>query len=177
QRPEGISRTNRAEISFEKATHVFQKDVVAWLWAPPADQPDSGPRVQIPVKVLFILGASFLLMAFLNGIVQYTRIGKAMRACAQDKTTAALMGVNVNRVIVVTFMLGSAMAAVAGILYGLYLGSGIYFRMGYFAGVLAFAAAVLGGIGNLKGAMLGGLLLGFVQGISKAYVTEWLTSW
>lgn len=177
QRPEGISRSNRAEISFEKSTHIFQKDLAAWIWTAPEGDVAAKPRVQIPVKVIFILFASFLLMIFLNAIVQYTRIGKAMRACAQDKTTAALMGVNVNRVIVVTFMLGSAMAAVAGILYGMYLGSGVYFRMGYFAGVLAFAAAVLGGIGNLKGAMLGGLLLGFVQGMSKAYVTEWMSHW
>ncbi|GAB4324372.1 MAG: hypothetical protein Kow0059_19920 [Candidatus Sumerlaeia bacterium] len=196
QRPEGLDRSHRLEIGFDKATHVFQKDALTLLGlvreAGIAENGEDGARpaaasmgsdsssartlrVQIPVKVIFILAASIVLMVFLNSIVQYTKIGKAMRACAQDKATAALMGVNVNRVIVLTFMLGSAMAAVAGILYGLYLGSGIYFRMGYFAGVLAFAAAVLGGIGNLKGAMLGGLLLGFVQGISKAYITEWLS--
>jgi branched-chain amino acid transport system permease protein len=161
-RPEGA---DRLEIVHEKQKHPFEQDLSV-RGLPP-----------LSIKILFIWGVTILLMGVLHGVVQYTRLGKAMRACSQDRVTSALMGIPVNRVITCTFMIGSAMAAVAGILYGLYLGSGIYYRMGYFAGVLAFAAAVLGGIGNLKGAMLGGMLLGFTQGISKAYITEWLTEW
>jgi branched-subunit amino acid ABC-type transport system permease component len=125
-------------------------------------------------KSVMILIVTFLLMFLLELIVHQTTIGKAMRACALDKTTASLMGINVDRVISFTFMIGSALAAVAGILYALYLGSGVSYRMGYYAGVFAFAAAVLGGIGNIRGALLGGFILGFVQVLTDAYLTRWL---
>lgn len=134
-------------------------------------------RVIVPgftYKSVFILAITLFLMFVLEIIVHKTRIGKAMRACALDKTTASLMGVNVDRVISFTFMLGSALAAVAGVLYGLYLGSGISYRMGYYAGVIAFASAVLGGIGNIRGAILGGFILGFVQVYANTYFTKWL---
>ncbi|MAF11734.1 hypothetical protein CMK11_14910 [Candidatus Poribacteria bacterium] len=133
--------------------------------------------VEIRWKVVFIWASTIVLMALLEAVVQRTRVGKAMRACALDKVTAALMGIDVNRIIALTFALGSAMAAAAGILFGLYRGSGIGYRMGFHPGVIAFAAAVLGGIGNIRGAMLGGLVLGIVQVISSAYITDWLGNW
>jgi branched-chain amino acid transport system permease protein len=93
-----------------------------------------------------------------------------MRACASDPTTAALMGVDVDRTIAATFMIGSAMAAVAGVLYSLRVGGNISFRMGYYPGVIAFAAAVLGGIGDLRGALLGGMLLGAARAFWASYL-------
>jgi branched-chain amino acid transport system permease protein len=123
-------------------------------------------------KELLVWVAAVLMMLLLHLLVGYTRIGKAMRACAEDKVTAALMGIPVNRVIAVTFMIGSAMAAVAGVLYSLKAGGNISFRMGYYPGVIAFAAAVLGGIGNLKGAVLGGMLIGFTQALCGGYLAS-----
>lgn len=135
-------------------------------------------RVILPgltYKSVFILLTTLCLMFCLEMIIHRTRLGTAMRACALDKTTSALMGVHVDRIISSTFMIGSALAAVAGVLYGLYLGSGIGYRMGYYAGVIAFASAVLGGIGNIRGAILGGFILGFVQVFANTYFTKWLS--
>ena len=134
-------------------------------------QPDTlegEPAVSVLKDVLVWITA-FAMMGGLHLLVQKTKIGKAMRACALDQTTASLMGVNVNRVIAFTFMVGSAMAAVAGILYSIKVGGGIFFRMGYYPGVIAFAAAVLGGIGHLKGALLGAMLLGFASSFWQGY--------
>ena len=137
------------------------------------------PVFEIPFVHYAVLGkevavwaAALFLMVFLNVIVQHTKVGRAMRACSQDKDTAALMGVDVNRIIMLTFVIGSAMAAVAGILYAVKVGGNISFRMGYYPGVIAFAAAVLGGIGNIKGAMLGGLILGLTQGLCSGYISS-----
>jgi branched-chain amino acid transport system permease protein len=127
-------------------------------------------ELKLPFKDVLIWIAAALMMGGLQMLVQRTKIGRAMRACAQDKTTAALMGVEVNKVIVITFMIGSAMAAVAGVLYSIKVGGNIYFRMGYYPGVIAFAAAVLGGIGDLKGALLGGMLLGFAKAFWATYL-------
>lgn len=124
-------------------------------------------------KELITWIAALVLMVALIWLVHHTRIGKAMRACALDQQTAALMGINVNHVIGFTFIVGSAMAAVAGILYSVKVGGNINPRMGYYPGVIAFAAAVLGGIGNLKGAVLGGLIIGFTQTFGAAVRSEY----
>lgn len=129
-----------------------------------------GARIKLPLKDVLIWIAAAVMMTGLHLLVQRTRLGKAMRACALDRTTAALMGIDVNRVIAATFMIGSAMAAVAGVLYSVKVGGNISFRMGYYPGVIAFAAAVLGGIGDLKGALLGGMLLGFAKAFFATYV-------
>ena len=125
---------------------------------------------EISTLQLLIIGVSALLMIGLEFIVRKTKIGKAMRATAEDYRTAALMGINVNRVISFTFALGSSLAAAGGVLVGL-LFNAVSFNMGLMAGLKAFAAAVLGGIGSIPGAMLGGLLLGVaeVMGVAAGY--------
>jgi branched-chain amino acid transport system permease protein len=111
-----------------------------------------------------VIVAAFLLMLILYSIVQYTKVGKAMRSVSEDKETAALMGIDVDRVIVSTFALGGASAGIAGILYALIFGQ-VHFYMGFIPGLKAFTAAVLGGIGNVPGAWLGGTLLGLIESI------------
>lgn len=120
---------------------------------------------------VFIFGVTAAMMLALFYIITRTRIGTAMRALAQNKTAAALMGINVNFVISFTFALGSAMGAAAGILVSVYYNT-LYPTMGYTAGVKAFAAAVLGGIGSVPGAMLGGLVLGVAEALGAGYVSS-----
>ncbi|MGE5174175.1 MAG: branched-chain amino acid ABC transporter permease [Betaproteobacteria bacterium] len=123
-----------------------------------------------PVQI-FILGASVLLMIVLQLFVSKTRLGKAMRATSQDRVMAGLVGININRVISVTFMIGSALAAVAGVMVTLYYGV-VHFFMGYLAGIKAFTAAVLGGIGSIPGAMLGGFMLGLIENFGASYISS-----
>ncbi len=120
---------------------------------------------------VFILVVAFGMMAALHTIIHYTRIGTAMRAIAQDKVTASLMGINVNRVISFTFAIGSAMGGVAGILVGMYYNA-IWPTMGYTDGIIAFAAAVLGGFGSVPGAMLGGGILGMAEVMGAGYISS-----
>jgi len=123
-----------------------------------------------PVQV-FILAASILVMAALHLFITRTRLGKAMRATSQDRTMAGLVGININQVISVTFMIGSALAAVGGVMVTLYYGV-VHFFMGYLAGVKAFTAAVLGGIGSIPGAMLGGFMLGLIENFGASYLSS-----
>lgn len=111
---------------------------------------------------VFIIVMSLTLMIVLQLFVQRTRIGRAMRSTASDREAAALMGVDINRTIAVTFFIGSALAGAAGVVQGLYLGN-IQFTLGFQSGLKAFTAAVLGGIGNLSGAAIGGFFIGFVE--------------
>ncbi len=120
---------------------------------------------------LFILSITLLSMIILHLTIHKTRIGMAMRAISQDKTASALMGIGVNRVISFTFAIGSAMGAMAGILVGLYYNA-IFPTMGYVAGIKAFAAAVLGGIGSVPGAMLGGGVLGIAEVMGAGYISS-----
>jgi branched-chain amino acid transport system permease protein len=122
---------------------------------------------------VLILGASLGLMLLLDQFVRRTRWGRAMRAVAQDAEVAGFMGVEVNTVVMLTFLIGSVLAAGAGIMVGLYYGI-VDFFMGYIAGLKAFTAAVLGGIGNLRGAMLGGLLLGLAESFGAGFIgAQW----
>ena len=131
-----------------------------------------GGAVFTNLQVL-ILGASLGLMLVLDQFVRRTRWGRAMRAVAQDAEVAGFMGVEVNTVVMLTFLIGSVLAAGAGIMVGLYYGI-VDFFMGYIAGLKAFTAAVLGGIGNLRGAMLGGLLLGLAESFGAGFIgAQW----
>jgi branched-chain amino acid transport system permease protein len=120
---------------------------------------------------LFIFAVTLVMMLGLNLIIRKTRWGKAMRAVAQNKTMASLAGINVNRVISYTFALAGALGGAAGILVGAYYNS-LYPTMGYIAGVKAFAAAVLGGIGSVPGAMLGGVVLGVAEAFGAGYLSS-----
>ena len=118
---------------------------------------------------LLILGAALSLMALLHFFVERTKMGKAMRACADDISTAGLMGINADIVIAVTFFVGGALGGAAGVLYGMNYGS-IKYNLGFLPGAKAFTAAVLGGIGNIRGAVLGGFLLGFLEVLASGYI-------
>ena len=128
-------------------------------------------EVSISWLQVFILSVTIFCMIFLHLVIHKTRIGAAMRAVSQDKTTAALMGIGVNRVISFTFAIGSAMGGLAGVLVGLYYNA-IFPTMGYVAGVKAFAAAVLGGIGSVPGAILGGGVLGIAEVMGAGYISS-----
>jgi branched-chain amino acid transport system permease protein len=120
---------------------------------------------------IFIVVLSFSLMAGLWLLVERTRLGRAMRATAQSREVAELMGVNVDRVISATFVIGAAIAAIAGVMVSAYYGLAHYY-MGFMLGLKAFSAAVLGGIGNIAGAMLGGLLLGVIEALGAGYIGD-----
>jgi branched-chain amino acid transport system permease protein len=118
---------------------------------------------------IFLLAAA--VMAGLLWFIKSSRIGRAMRATEQNPDIAGLMGVDTNRIIAFTFVLGSAIGAIAGVMVVLYYGLGHYF-MGFMLGLKAFTAAVLGGIGNVAGAMLGGLLLGVIESLAAGYIGD-----
>ncbi len=122
--------------------------------------------VSITSVNILVIVVSLVLMVGLQWMVTSTRIGRAMRAVAQDREAAALMGVNVDRIIAITFFIGAGLAGAAGFIYGLQYGSTI-FIIGFQLGLIAFTAAVLGGIGNLVGAMLGGVLIGIVEALAS----------
>jgi len=128
----------------------------------------------VPLVQLVVLGAAILLMIALWLFVERTKMGKAMRAVSEDKDVARLMGIDIDKVIVTTFAIGGALAGVAGVFNGLFRPQGVYFFMGFFPGLKAFTAAVLGGIGNLPGAMIGGLLLGVIESLFPNLILEGL---
>ncbi len=123
----------------------------------------------ITLLQIFIFFLATVIMAGLIFLVQKTRLGRTIRATAQNPEVAGLMGVNVNNVISSTFIIGSALAAMAGLMVSAYYGLAHYY-MGFLLGLKAFSAAVLGGIGNLGGAMLGGLLLGVIESLGAGYI-------
>ena len=155
----------------------FVLENIAFVWKGP--RPVSLPPNTLPNDVIFTLGTCpkcaqyrwdqlFVLLVTipvllaLVWLVRYTKRGKAMRATAQDKDAAAMMGIDVNRTISFTFLVAGALAGAAGVIFALY-GTTVQWNTGFGLGLIAFTAAVLGGIGNLSGAVLGGLLIGFVQ--------------
>ncbi|MDR0458584.1 MAG: branched-chain amino acid ABC transporter permease, partial [Burkholderiaceae bacterium] len=120
-------------------------------------------------REILIIAVSLMVMGALMLLVNHTRLGRAMRAVAENPRVAGLMGVNPNFVISATFMIGAAMAAIAGVMMATNYGS-VHFYMGFIPGIKAFTAAVLGGIGNLAGAMVGGVLLGLIESLGAGYV-------
>ena len=163
----------------------FMLENVALLWKGPAPiaYPDIFPSVDIlrewfgiesaifiTTKDLLVVAAALPLMLGLHHFVTRTRWGKAMRATAQDRETAQAMGIDVERTILITFFVGGALAGAAGLIQGMYYNIGQWW-MGYQAGLRAFTAAVLGGIGSMSGAALGGLLIGFLSAWSDQYIS------
>ena len=130
--------------------------------------------IETPLTGLMLFVVSVALMIGLDLFVFRTRFGSAMRATAQDREAATFMGIDVDRVIMVTFFVASALAGLGGVLFGLRYGT-IDFFMGYLLGIKAFTAAVIGGIGNLRGAMIGGLLLGVLESLVGGFISTQFT--
>ena len=129
---------------------------------------DAGFVVQVSHIQIFIFAVTVLLMFVFAGIIGQTALGRAQRACSEDRKMAMLLGIDVDRTISITFIIGAALAAVAGVMVTLYYGV-VDFFIGFLAGLKAFTAAVLGGIGSIPGAMLGGLILGLVEAFWSGY--------
>ncbi|MXP54737.1 high-affinity branched-chain amino acid ABC transporter permease LivH [Pantoea sp. Seng] len=130
----------------------------------------NGFAATLSTMQLVIWVVTFLSMLALTLFIRYSRMGRACRACAEDLKMASLLGINTDRVISLTFIIGAAMAAVAGVLLGQFYGS-INPFIGFMAGMKAFTAAVLGGIGSIPGAMIGGLVLGIAEALTSAYLS------
>jgi branched-chain amino acid transport system permease protein len=159
---------------------------LVWKGASQVNYPDLLPRIDIfrdvlhvntlvlfTFKDLFVIVLGIPLMIGLTLFVQRTRLGKAMRATAQDRTAAAMMGIDINMTIALTFLIGGAMAGAAGTIYGLYNNSAWYFQ-GFRNGLYSFTAAVMGGVGNIQGAFLGGMLIGLVAaGADRVWDPRW----
>ena len=134
-----------------------------------------GPNSHLTLlpKDVLVIGASLTVMAALYGLVRFTKLGKAMRATAQDPTAARLMGIDVDFVVGATFVIGGCLAGFAAVIYSLYINT-VHYQMGYQNGLYAFTAAVVGGIGNIPGAVLGGLLLGLLRALSDQFIgAQW----
>jgi branched-chain amino acid transport system permease protein len=125
--------------------------------------------VTLRLREVLLWAVSLLLMVALHYFVRRTKMGKAMRAMAQDQEAARMVGIDVDRVVIITFFLGSALAGAAGLIFGLYYNYTSYL-IGYTAGLRAFTAAVLGGIGNIPGAMLGGVVIGLIESLGGQYI-------
>ena len=126
--------------------------------------------LEVPLLRILVVAASVVMMAALYLFVQKTKIGTAVRAAAIDQGAARLMGIDVNKVVSLVFLIGPALGGSAGLLVGLYYGQ-VNFTMGWIYGMKAFTAAILGGIGNIPGAMVGGLLLGVIEALGAAYLS------
>ena len=127
--------------------------------------------VDVSAKQVMVIVLAIAMMIALQTFIYNTKMGKAMRATAQDRDAAQLMGININTTIAVTFLIGSALAGAAGFVSGVYYGTTWFFN-GFEAGLKAFTAAVLGGIGNIAGAMLGGFLIGLIEAMGTQYIPQ-----
>jgi branched-chain amino acid transport system permease protein len=150
------------------------------IWFPDADRSQPFPRVfidsqvkigpiEIPATGLLLIATAILLGLLVQLYVNKTRMGRAMRATSQDRDTARLMGVNPDRVIVLTFVIGAALAGIAGVMYGMHVQT-LGVRAGFQTGIFAFTAAVLGGIGSLPGAVIGAFIIGLVERLGGQYL-------
>ena len=160
-------------VFLQEAVRLFYPGAKSKLPFPPIEVV-TGPALQIggltiQRSAIFTIGALVICAALLWYFVNRTKLGRGMQAVSQDPDTARLMGINVDRIIVVAFVLGAVLAAVAGVAQGLQ-NQNIDFRIGFLAGLKAFTAAVLGGIGNIQGAVLGGLVLGVVEAFATQFI-------
>jgi branched-chain amino acid transport system permease protein len=171
-------------VSAIGVSFIFMNVGLFWGGAADRNFPDLVPAhnllgpeaaVQFTVKDLLVIAVTVPLMIGLTLFVRYARLGKAMRATAQDPVAAQLVGIPIDRVISATFALGGALGGAASVIYGLYINT-ISFQMGFQNGLYAFTAAVLGGIGKLPGAVLGGILIGLVRALGSGYLGEKWTS-
>jgi branched-chain amino acid transport system permease protein len=157
----------------------FILEGLMFLWKGPnfVPYPDLLPGTRVPIgggatiglKDLIVIATAVILLVALTFFINQTKLGKAMRATAQDRDAALLMGIDINRTIAVTFFIGAVLAAAGGMVYGLYFTTNLYFQTGFTAGLYAFTSAVLGGIGNVQGAALGGLLIGMIKIFNDGY--------
>src|SRR5271165_3181814 len=157
---------------------ILENIMQAWRGPSPVPFPDVMPNptfalagVDITTKQIVVVTVALAMMIGLQLFISRTRLGKAMRATAQDREAAQLMGININQTIALTFLIGSALAGAAGFISGVYYGTTWFFN-GFEAGLKAFTAAVLGGIGNIPGAMLGGFLIGLIEAIATQYIPQ-----
>ncbi|MDL2290570.1 branched-chain amino acid ABC transporter permease [Desulfovibrio sp. OttesenSCG-928-F20] len=158
---------------------IFFSNAIMLIWGPRSLVYPSGilPAasfslfgVEVPVMRFLMFGMSVLLMCLLYWFIHKTRVGTAIRAVAIDQGAAKLMGINVNSIIALIFLIGPALGGAAGVMVGLYYGQ-ITYDMGFSFGLKAFTAAILGGIGNIPGAMIGGILLGVIEAMGAAYIS------
>jgi branched-chain amino acid transport system permease protein len=157
---------------------ILENLMLYWRGPSPVPFPQVIPNPQfalgavtVQAKQIIVVLLAVVLMIVLQTFVYNTRLGKAMRATAQDKDAAQLMGIDINTTIALTFLIGSALAGAAGFVSGMYYGSTWFFN-GFSAGLKAFTAAVLGGIGNLAGAMLGGFLIGLIEAMTTQFISD-----
>jgi branched-chain amino acid transport system permease protein len=158
-------------VFLQEAVRLFYPNATAALPFPrefPDVQISIGPA-SIPASGILLVGVSVVLSILLQTYVNRSRMGRAMRATAQDPDTAKLMGINPDRVIVVTFVLGAALAGVGGVLYGTYINN-IDNTIGFQNGIFAFTAAVLGGIGSIRGAVIGAFVIGLIKTLAGQYL-------
>jgi branched-chain amino acid transport system permease protein len=155
---------------------ILENVMQLWRGPSPVPFPDVIPNpsfaiggVDVSAKQVAVILLAVAMMAALQLFITRTRLGKAMRATAQDRDAAQLMGIDINTTIALTFLIGSALAGAAGFVSGVYYGT-TWFYNGFEAGLKAFTAAVLGGIGNVTGAMLGGFLIGLIEAIATQYI-------
>ncbi|TMD74669.1 MAG: branched-chain amino acid ABC transporter permease [Chloroflexi bacterium] len=152
------------------------------LWHGPATVhfPDILPKTATTIagvffgfKDVFVVVVAAILVALLAIFINRTKLGKAMRATAQDRDAAQLMGIDINRTIAATFFIGALLAGAGGMIWGLYYNT-VYYQLGFRSGLIAFTAAVFGGIGNIPGAALGGLIIGLIAAFSDSYIgSKW----
>jgi branched-chain amino acid transport system permease protein len=160
----------------------FTLEGIMFLWKGPATVhfPDILPQASATVagvffgfKDVFVVVAAAILVTLLAIFINRTKLGKAMRATAQDRDAAQLMGIDINRTIAATFFIGALLAGAGGMIWGLYYNT-IYYQLGFRSGLIAFTAAVFGGIGNIPGAAIGGLVIGLTAAFSDSYIgSKW----
>ena len=159
-----IFLSNLARLVIGSATYPIPKLIQNEVYS-------IGGAVQINKMQIIVFATAIVLMVFLNLFIKKSSRGKAMRAVAENSMVAGLMGINFDRVVSLTFAIGSAAGGIAGFLVGMYYDA-VYFSMGYSAGIKAFSAAILGGIGSIPGAMVGGIALGLIENLGVAYLSS-----